>query len=291
MALNCFLLQLWKAHLIFPVPASRWFKQKEFQNFSIPVTRVWNNIRESCGSTPNSRCIQSQWLTKGCHVYILLFFALKSPMYLHVCNNGRVFFLSIFQFLLSFAFENNQIFDWLRVRAALDGFITVVRCRLPTHSIMNSFQLRPITTSQPFSASSEEEKRLEFEGLLQLFIPQSTSPTISSESPLSSVPSTSSNEFLTPNLSFSELQCLVTDTPSPEKQKQEGYCEVCDQKFKRIYDYRRHMRVHSKERPFKCSECGRGFTRKDNYNKHVDTLRGCKTKNDGRKKKNRINSF
>ena len=45
-------------------------------------------------------------------------------------------------------------------------------------------------------------------------------------------------------------------------------CQICG---KGVKDLKRHMNVHSKERPFKCEDCGEGFTRKPTLTRHLQT--------------------
>lgn len=47
------------------------------------------------------------------------------------------------------------------------------------------------------------------------------------------------------------------------------YCETCGKKFTSSALYERHIRVHSKNKPFECEICGNGFLDKKTYRKHV----------------------
>ncbi|KAK3051370.1 hypothetical protein LTR09_007393 [Extremus antarcticus] len=50
-------------------------------------------------------------------------------------------------------------------------------------------------------------------------------------------------------------------------------CHVCPQTFKQAEHLRRHVRRHTKERPFTCEECGKSYARTDTLLRHVRTHR------------------
>ncbi|XP_073341869.1 uncharacterized protein [Pagrus major] len=50
-------------------------------------------------------------------------------------------------------------------------------------------------------------------------------------------------------------------------------CGYCDQTFKFLSQFIIHQRVHTGERPFKCPECGKGFSKNSNLNLHLKTHR------------------
>lgn len=51
-------------------------------------------------------------------------------------------------------------------------------------------------------------------------------------------------------------------------------CSLCPRRFFRIHDLIRHDSVHSGSRPFKCTVCNKGFTRKDAIRRHA-LVSGC----------------
>nr|XP_033958090.1 ras-responsive element-binding protein 1-like [Pseudochaenichthys georgianus] len=48
-------------------------------------------------------------------------------------------------------------------------------------------------------------------------------------------------------------------------------CGYCEQTFKFHSQFVIHQRIHTGERPFKCSECGKGFSKNSNLNLHLKT--------------------
>ncbi|KAI8072023.1 hypothetical protein BDF21DRAFT_309942, partial [Thamnidium elegans] len=61
---------------------------------------------------------------------------------------------------------------------------------------------------------------------------------------------------------------------TPQHQKSH-ICPVsqCQRKFKRLEHLKRHMRIHTLERPFGCSfpNCHKTFSRSDNLSQHTKT--------------------
>lgn len=55
-------------------------------------------------------------------------------------------------------------------------------------------------------------------------------------------------------------------------------CDMCDMKFIQKYHLDRHKRVHSGEKPYQCERCQQAFSRTDRLLKHKRMCQGCHTK-------------
>ncbi len=49
-------------------------------------------------------------------------------------------------------------------------------------------------------------------------------------------------------------------------------CPLCPKSFSRPSQLRRHLRVHTRERPFVCSDCGRCFSQKNSLRAHENAV-------------------
>jgi len=50
-------------------------------------------------------------------------------------------------------------------------------------------------------------------------------------------------------------------------------CSVCGKAFIQKSNYVQHLAVHREDKPFKCSECGKGFSYKCSLKMHVELHR------------------
>ncbi|KAM4047612.1 zinc finger protein 740 isoform 2-T2 [Anomaloglossus baeobatrachus] len=55
-------------------------------------------------------------------------------------------------------------------------------------------------------------------------------------------------------------------------------CDMCEMKFIQKYHLDRHKRVHSGEKPYQCERCQQAFSRTDRLLKHKRMCQGCHTK-------------
>ncbi|SJM86266.1 related to Transcriptional regulator MET32 [Zygosaccharomyces bailii] len=70
-----------------------------------------------------------------------------------------------------------------------------------------------------------------------------------------------------------EIDYHSEDTQDPKSvQDRQFPCAKCKLVFRRSSDLRRHERTHLPVLPNICSQCGKGFARKDALKRHFDTL-------------------
>lgn len=55
-------------------------------------------------------------------------------------------------------------------------------------------------------------------------------------------------------------------------------CDVCDMRFIQKYHLERHKRVHSGEKPYQCERCHQCFSRTDRLLRHKRMCQGCQSK-------------
>ncbi|XP_037370730.1 zinc finger protein 740 isoform X3 [Talpa occidentalis] len=55
-------------------------------------------------------------------------------------------------------------------------------------------------------------------------------------------------------------------------------CDICDMRFIQKYHLERHKRVHSGEKPYQCERCHQCFSRTDRLLRHKRMCQGCQSK-------------
>ena len=64
-------------------------------------------------------------------------------------------------------------------------------------------------------------------------------------------------------------QTMTADVTKVDDIAESKSCPVCHKTFKDPSTQRRHLRIHSEERPFQCDACPKSFRRKDNLKEHM----------------------
>ena len=49
-------------------------------------------------------------------------------------------------------------------------------------------------------------------------------------------------------------------------------CSVCGKGFKKAFNLKQHVRIHTNEKPLKCAHCEKRFNDRSSMNKHVRTI-------------------
>ncbi|XP_028966996.1 gastrula zinc finger protein XlCGF8.2DB [Galendromus occidentalis] len=80
-----------------------------------------------------------------------------------------------------------------------------------------------------------------------------------------------SPQGLLANGAFKKDMLSILDATLGTKRKDKT-CEVCLKQFASRHDMERHMRVHTREKPFVCPLCSTGFTQKSSLKSHLYTV-------------------
>ncbi len=83
-----------------------------------------------------------------------------------------------------------------------------------------------------------------------------------------------------PSKENSSSVCNGADAANPPKVKKRFTCQVCQKTFGWTTDLKRHLLIHTGERPFKCHMCLATFTRNFLLQKHKSKIHQCLTPNE-----------
>jgi len=85
------------------------------------------------------------------------------------------------------------------------------------------------------------------------------------------------HQEMIPSLNLFPIQHPMTDPPETFKAFYDAYtkryhCPGCPKLFAKICDFRRHLLVHTKDKPFACEFCPSKYTRKELLKYHYKTI-------------------
>lgn len=156
-----------------------------------------------------------------------------------------------------------------------------LQAQAQVHTQTNQDRVTSREKSQDLAASSNEKNVVEyFTNPLNLSIADNGSsqvPGIMDYRSSSSSPPARKRKLLDfendqedTNASFTNAQTNGDDDKSLDDKK--FSCAKCKLEFRRTSDLRRHERIHLPVLPNICSQCGKGFARKDALKRHFNTL-------------------
>ena len=57
-----------------------------------------------------------------------------------------------------------------------------------------------------------------------------------------------------------------------KRKRTQHECDVCEKRFTQASNLKRHMRIHTNERPYECDVCEKRFTTSSNLQRHVRSV-------------------
>ncbi len=76
---------------------------------------------------------------------------------------------------------------------------------------------------------------------------------------------------------FRSKHCMMAHERThsgPGKKAKNRICEICGKNFNNASTFKRHLMIHTGEKPYKCEWCGKSFIKSDNHKRHLRTHTG-----------------
>ncbi|CAG9863341.1 unnamed protein product [Phyllotreta striolata] len=137
----------------------------------------------------------------------------------------------------------------------------------PPQSDFSSFFLDNFGMDSSSSDSDDDDYKDEFQ-LLQTSLPDNSND----EKIIAQKQLIKAGRFHKTRISKKRLLAKAGKTSAAKRTKRNtNQCNVCKKQFINLKSFRKHLRTHIEDRPFKCKVCNRGFTEENYLNNHMRT--------------------
>ncbi|XP_050294100.1 zinc finger protein 184-like [Anthonomus grandis grandis] len=141
-------------------------------------------------------------------------------------------------------------------------------------SVMQTQSMFPV--SNPYTYYPEPTQYMPSTSTANYFMDNVSFPDQNQKRPHSSDSSSSCTSdtvlpIMLSHMSDPECQPSTSTSPSSKSRKGKKICQWCHKVFNHTGDYTKHVRTHTKEKPYPCPQCGKTFPHTSNLHRHVKT--------------------